>query len=82
MVDPDYLDYLEIVGSGYLSPCSFSWDYGVRLCYPEHTIDLTEVVVVVVKVEQALRSRALVVEELENEPMHTNNKYIGKHCDK
>lgn len=79
MVDPGYLAYLEIVGSGYLSPCSFSWFWEDLLYSTKHTLNLVEEVVVVEEVDEAWGARALVPEGLECLVAHTDNKEMGQH---
>ena len=51
MVDLDYLDYLDIDGSSYLSHCSFSWGLGYWLHSTENKLDLVEEVSALVEVK-------------------------------
>lgn len=61
MVEPGYLDYLEIFVSDYLSHCSFSWGWRDFLQFDEHTLDLLEEISILAKVEKAWGVGALVL---------------------
>jgi len=65
-VDLGCLGYLEMAGSFYLSPYSFSWGWEDQFHSTEYTLGLEEVVVVTEEVEEACEVGVLVPEGMEH----------------